>query len=355
MTPNHLAGTASVSFEAGSSRCVSVSASRDCIRDVQNHVEGYFRESSPGLPGWHVKVLDIQPEDRATPVQITEGSTEEGRILLVDPSASSIVLCVASKEEQALQAALLLTDLCRWEAASSGVFYLHATAVQVASHGLVLLGPPRSGKTNLALAILKLGAGDLVGDNNISIERRTDSVARGWPTPLTVRHSAYGFLQRILPAFSPLPDISSGSSGEVNSHRNIAALFPDQLRHLGIRSRSTTVVSALVFPQLSHDRSAGVFITSLDVGSAEKELLRTWDVIPERKPGADAQALLERHGDWSEVAFHKFTVEAFRAKIPELEHSSPAWLAKTHPSYVVQFGEDNIFQAAAQLLDALAR
>jgi hypothetical protein len=346
---------ASVSFEAGRSRYVTISASLDCLRDVQSHVEGYLRATLPALPGWNVTVLDAEPKESSVSSQTIEGSAEEGRILVVDPSASSIALYVASKEEQALQATLVLTDLCRWETASRDVFYLHATAVEVTSAGLVLLGSPRSGKTNLALAILNLSGGDLIGDNNISIERGTESVARGWPTPLTFRRSAYGFVQRVLPAVGQHAGPNSCSSEEGGSHRSIVTLFPDQLRRLGVRTRSTTVVRALVFPQLSYDRSEDAVVARIDTDSTEEELLRAWDVIPERKPGVDAQEVFNRHGDWSEAAFHKFTLESFRAKIPELERSSPAWLARTYPSYLVRFGEDRIFHAAGQLIHALTR
>jgi HPr kinase/phosphorylase len=49
---------------------------------------------------------------------------------------------------------------------------LHGTCVAVAGAGVLILGPPGSGKSDLALRLIDSGAGELVADDQVSVVRR---------------------------------------------------------------------------------------------------------------------------------------------------------------------------------------
>ena len=64
----------------------------------------------------------------------------------------------------------------------SGTLY-QATCVAIGGRGLMIEGPPGSGKSSLALALIDRGA-VLVGDDGVTVERDGD-VVRASPAPAT--------------------------------------------------------------------------------------------------------------------------------------------------------------------------
>ena len=100
----------------------------------------------------------------------------------------------------------VLEPLARATPASGSVaaVWLHATCVELGDRGIVLLGPPGSGKSDLALRLIDRGA-CLVADDQLAVERQGDRVL-GRPADalaglLEVR--GYGIVR--LPWHAPCP------------------------------------------------------------------------------------------------------------------------------------------------------
>lgn len=342
-------GLETVSFEANPSRVVMVSGRAGLLAELEAHVEGYLQVLPRQFPGWRILVLPSELSDESINASI-ERVKEEGRTILIDHSASLIAFHIPDVIEQVRYATFLVADICRWEAASTETSYLHAGAVETPTGGLLLVGPSRCGKTTLALGILKVTEGQFVGDNNVSITRNPECMAVGWPTPVALRRSASSSINLLLPGFQKL---CASTPPALPSHRDVIDLFPDHLRELGIRTKRTTRIRALVFPKLSNDKEEAAVATRVAPEVAEIELLRAWDIIPERKPGVDASVILNQNGDWRTAAFHTFTVDIFRSRIPSLEIATPAWLAHTAPSYELRFGENRVVDAARTIIKSL--
>lgn len=79
-------------------------------------------------------------------------------------------------------------------AALNGLEVLHASAVTVRRRALALLGPSGAGKTSLALALCRLGAGFLA-DDVIALERREEMLLAHPGTPAAgVAHSEFALI-----------------------------------------------------------------------------------------------------------------------------------------------------------------
>jgi hypothetical protein len=109
--------------------------------------------------------------------------------------------------------------------------YIHATALMVGEAGLLLMGPSRSGKSSLALALLAAATRGgrhacLIGDDRVSIEPRgPDIILRGHPAIsgkieqrgrgiLDVPWVPYGYARY---AFDLIPQASTGTFTEITT------------------------------------------------------------------------------------------------------------------------------------------
>jgi hypothetical protein len=300
---------------------------------------------------WH---LHVHETASVPPTMDLEPMADSGSVLAADLQKNVVDLYGSDTHGRPLDAVLLLADLCRWQCADAGVSFLHAGAVRLSSSGVLIPGPPRSGKTILALALLASPDCTIIGDNNVSLLRSNDCRTFGWPTPLTLRRSSLEHLERFSPALAAACRGAFPTEAAIPPHRDLVALWPQTLRDLGIRTEASVGVSAIVFPKLLPQSERTVRVRPISIDRAEQMLRAAWDVIPERRPGVDAQQILQRAGDWSQAAFHQFSLDAFRSRIALLERASPSWLATRRPSYEVAFSEQNVLVAAHRTLDVLA-
>ncbi|MBB1496685.1 HPr kinase/phosphorylase [Paracoccus sp. MC1862] len=68
---------------------------------------------------------------------------------------------------------------------------IHASAVEIAGRGLLILGPSGSGKSSLALALMGMGA-RLVADDRVILRVRDSSLVAECPAPIRGRIEARG-------------------------------------------------------------------------------------------------------------------------------------------------------------------
>jgi hypothetical protein len=270
--------------------------------------------------------------------------------------ARARVQLFASHTRAASETLFLLADICRWESSSDSISFIHGGAVQYDGKGILIVGGPRAGKTTLALALLAVTGGQFVGDNNISVMRSDAPSVIGWPTPLTVRRSAAGWVQGLFPKISLLEPsgLSQAATAAARTYRDIVALWPSQLRAAGIGTSPTCNISAIVFPTLAPDAGVVESAALMAAPDAAERMRAAWDVIPERRPGADTGRIVADGRVWADATFHRFTVEAYRSRIPSLMRAEPTMLAQERPCIRIEFGADRALQAASQVVEFLA-
>ena len=80
-----------------------------------------------------------------------------------------------------------------WKTYSSSIdgLLLHATAVAVDGQGLLILGPSGSGKSQLAIEMLTLGA-DLISDDRVWLRAAEEGIVLQAADPLAGRIEARG-------------------------------------------------------------------------------------------------------------------------------------------------------------------
>ncbi len=72
---------------------------------------------------------------------------------------------------------------CNLEQNNGSGFLLHATAVRLDGRAVLITGPSGSGKSDLALRLLELGA-ELISDDQVQIERREGHAVASPPEPI---------------------------------------------------------------------------------------------------------------------------------------------------------------------------
>ena len=82
-------------------------------------------------------------------------------------------------------------------AGSVGLVELHASCVVKDKRGLILLGPSRSGKSTLAMALTEAGFGFLSDDRTFCSLRRNKLLAWGLPRPLKLRREAAAWFETL--------------------------------------------------------------------------------------------------------------------------------------------------------------
>jgi len=82
-------------------------------------------------------------------------------------------------------------------AGSVGLVELHASCVAKDRRGLVLIGPSRSGKSTLAMALTEAGFRLLSDDRTFFSARRGKSLAWGMPRPLKLRREAAAWFEEL--------------------------------------------------------------------------------------------------------------------------------------------------------------
>lgn len=273
-------------------------------------------------------------------------------IVSADVERKEVTLFASEKATQVAEAVFLIVDLCRWESAVSNPAFIHGGAVQIGASGVLLVAPPRHGKSILSLALLAHPNTRWIGDNNVSLDRSAGGQILGWPTPAAIRRSSLGIISTLSPKFQGFLE-RDWHQGINIARDDTVPIWPHELRALGIPTTSSAIPSVLFFPELRSDPDESASCERLKLDAAACLLDAHWDVLPERRPGALASEARAGRAAWSDITFHQFTLAAFASYIPLLRDATPSWLVERVPAYRIAFGERRLIQAANLVRAAL--
>lgn len=334
---------------SGARRSTFVRAPIAVLSGLMEYTESFFNHSihqQSADAGWCIQVLEKSPTG-PEPVDIIAERIDGGeRLMKVDVTRECLYVFGADGSRTIRDTLFFLTDILRWEAAATTTCYMHASAAATTIGAILFIGATRTGKTNLLMGLLHSAQSELIGDNNISVQfSDAENHAIGWPTPATVRRSAITSLTKAFPNLDRVFTFDRAEHPGLLSHRDIVSIFPKHFRHVGIRVTRSAPIAALIFPALSDDPHMEPQLRQMDEDEARREIVYNWDVIPERRPGGNVPMPPYRDSAWASVAFHEFTVEAFRSKIDALICANPRGLISLYPAYSLHFGEKHLQQA----------
>jgi hypothetical protein len=171
--------------------------------EVRNHVAWALRDLAAGPAGDHVYRLTVEPD--SAQVQVVQVAVERDGAALGAPAP----LWTAVDQ--------LVADVTRGAIASRpDHLLLHAAAVSLAGHGVLLPGPSGSGKSVSAAALVLAGF-DYLTDEAAAIDPETLEIAP-YPKPLSLRPPSAQQLGIALPALGHLGPPSLAPSSVLRAH-----------------------------------------------------------------------------------------------------------------------------------------
>lgn len=163
------------------------------------------------------------------------------------------------------------------EARGRGGLLLHAAALTIAGHGVVVAGPKRSGKTTVLLQALRGEGAEFVSNDRVILRSDASPVARGMPTIVRISPETLELLPDLRePLESGRYDHrftrSEAASGRVQLRPRAGrprSPAPAQLCELlGVPARREVAIRAVVLLRLG----AGFRLRELSAGSAAEQL-----------------------------------------------------------------------------------
>jgi hypothetical protein len=287
---------------------------------------------------------EFAPSGKWTPYS-RQSPTGEFCKYLVDPVARIIVIDLPPGPWRQLYALRVVRNVLRWELFLQGAVFLHASCLAFRGNGIALLGDSRGGKTTMLLNLLQEGQWDYVTEDDLTIVPQADGrlLALGWPGCVRVRRKMLAAFPSILAARQKFTHPANHMEENENPDTGLIRIFPEELASIfGCKIVPETTLDAGVWLQWG-DNSLTQSLSSNDV---MQRLRLSWDILPERKPGARPRLLDLKNPEWQKMVFDPFLLEAYG--VPSLrEHernlccvaSGIRGLAVCHHGKVVKFGE----------------
>lgn len=264
---------------------------------------------------------------------------------LVDPHARLIVIDLPPGPWRQLYALRVVRNVLRWELFLRGAVFLHASCLAYRENGIALLGDSRGGKTTMLLNLLQEGQWDYVTEDDLTVVPQADGrlLAFGWPGCVRIRRTMLASFPSILAASQTFSHPANQMEENANRDNGLIRIFPEELASIfGCKIIPETTLNAGVWLQWG-DNS---LIQSLSSNDVMERLRFSWDILPERRPGARPRLLDLQNPKWQTMVFDPFLLEAYAVPpLREVEKNLEAiargirGLAVSHYGKVVNFGE----------------
>ena len=320
---------------------VVLEGSLTLLQEVATHCHPhYVTKPIIAVPAgvWIVSALDADAKRPNTECFQSAVRSEPTRFVFHDLNAKLLTLATESPRWLPIFCCRLIRDLLRWQLLESGELFFQAGLVKIGDSGIAFVGPPRSGKTTTALALVGREGGTFVADNDLCVTGKTQGLVSGmgWPRSICIRTNTLSILKEWWPNFSN----EMGSFAHPNNHhgkpeaREFLYILPDEMATLTKKPILTeTPVSCLIFPEFSDARDAKPELVRLSNEQAAKKLTASWDFLAERKVGQRSGFAFTGKQNWALMCFNPFLVEAFSIPEPDQLLAEVHQLAALIPCY----------------------
>ena len=316
----------------------------DLLAALRPHLALHYTVSAVGAVPDGVWVLSLGSSQRRQLGTFLECETrvrrEPPRKVIYDLQRRIILLETSSSQWLSIFLCRMVRDVLRWELLERGVLFLHGGMVALNGIGIALIGPPRSGKTSTALALLGAAGACHVAENDLAVEFSGNmAVGMGWPRSVCIRGDTLGALDGIIPGLRQcLTTAVHPYNGKLSADGvRLFHILPSEIAQLTKRSvLDHAKLGMLVFPKFVMEGDGSPQLERLSEAEAAWCLMDNWDFIPERKLGARANQALDGNRRWDSMCFNPFLGSAF--DIPRVETLKPTILrlARVLPSYALR-------------------
>lgn len=152
------------------------------------------REAPPSCWSLHVVTPDFA--DASTDYQIFMGEGEPRQQISVDYQQKKIWVACDDDTFTPLLVARTVSHVLRIENLRTGHQFLHAAAIATPAGSVILAGDKKSGKTTLAMAMMRRFGVGFISNDNVSVKHESGHWhCQGWPRSLRIRTDMLGVLE----------------------------------------------------------------------------------------------------------------------------------------------------------------
>jgi len=148
------------------------------------------------LACWTLKWVAPTLADASGEYQVFSGEGEPRQQVSVDHYTKKICLTCDEEAFAPLLVARIVSHLLRIENLAAGHQFMHAAAISTSVGSVILAGDKKSGKTTLAMALMRRFGVGFISNDNVSVKYESGHWScQGWPRSLRIRTDMLGVLK----------------------------------------------------------------------------------------------------------------------------------------------------------------
>ncbi|AZD61002.1 hypothetical protein C4K18_3029 [Pseudomonas chlororaphis subsp. aurantiaca] len=152
------------------------------------------REPPPAC--WTLQWVTPALADASSEYQVFSGEGEPRQQVSVDHPTKRICLTCDDETFAPLLVARIVSHLLRIENLAAGHQFMHAAAIATRAGSVILAGDKKSGKTTLAMAMMRRFGVGFISNDNVSVKYESGHWScQGWPRSLRIRTDMLGVLK----------------------------------------------------------------------------------------------------------------------------------------------------------------